>query len=375
MTHICFSYLDLPTDEHISAMISQTQQTNLSFCAFKFQKNAFSMKSHFCTYSTFEVDECTESTFFSHSIDSNSRATFLQSPYPEHFPEWILANIKNFNIAYAGYGIPMSNYYDGHFRTPIIQNAKYLLASSKYELDGYLKNTSKKTQIILTGNPLLYEIRRVNENLSGLNVSNPVVLWAPHWSTEWLGGAKGFSRWNETFDVVYEFAKSNPDIRVVFRPHPILREAIWSGSRYTRSTSNREALKTRKSIFGRSINQNLRRFLELENVEFSTSNMADDVTRSSHLITEGVSIIAYWAATGKPILVLRGLDSPKFNYEGEKLISHMQISESSSETSIWLLKNVLMKTSEINMNLKTVSEEIHPTFNQSPISIFQENII
>jgi hypothetical protein len=315
------------------------------------------------------------SSIIKHYDKSNSRAMFLQSPYIEHYPEWFLSLATEVKFAYAGYGISLSNYIEGQFNSPLIHLCRYLLAASPYEVMGYQKYLDPQTFVFLTGNPLMFELRKILSDSTATQGSfRSQLLWAPHWSKDWLNGKHGFAQWKKTVGAVLEFANLNPLIAVVVRPHPILREAITASQLENRLLKNREAL---KSIDLESDVHELDDFvklIKLPNVILSTNTLVEDVLRSSHLITDGVSIIGYWATTGKPMLIVESEEGSPFNEDGKLIIAISDHAESSEEITNWLNKADFTSRTPINIDLQELSRNIHPTFSKSPMQIFHESI-
>lgn len=315
------------------------------------------------------------SSILRHYRKTKSKAIFLQSPYLEHYPEWFSTLEPDADFAYAGYGISLSNYYEGHFNTLVIQFSKYLLSASPYEFDGYQMNSSKRSTVIFSGNPLMYELRSILKERAIENFPYKTrLLWAPHWSKDWLNGTQGFAQWKKTIGVVLDFARLNPHIEIVVRPHPILRETIMASQFEHRLITNREAI---KSIDLESDLNELSKFVELlnlENVSMSGNSMLEDVLSSSHLITDGVSIIAYWATTGKPMLVIESEDGSPFNEDGREIVAISDGAKTFEEIASWLSSAKWDSVTPINIDLQELSKKLHPTFSKSPLQIFCESI-
>lgn len=151
-----------------------------------------------------------------------------------------------------------------------------------------------------------------------------------------------------------------------------MREAIWSLRQNGREIENREALKVLRYEIFSDISRNLLELLNYENVELSSKTLIVDVIRSTHLITEGVSIIAYWATTGKPILVVRDSNTPQFNDEGRLLVEKLQTGSNVEEISDWVSKVVFQCNPTINEYIVDLFARIHPTFDKSPFDLLLE---
>jgi hypothetical protein len=369
--HICLSYLKIPTVEHNNVLKHQWDLVSGSSCRVDFPSNSFSFGTQQDQNAQAGIVYTDLEVLIKHYKNSRSSSVFLQSTYSEHYPAWFLEASDECNFAFAGYGISLSNYVDGQFRTPLIQSSKYLLASSNYDIKGYKENLSTNSQIVLTGNPLMYEIRK------SLDIQNtadrPVglrLLWAPHWSKFWLEGRKGFARWQITLEPILEFARNHPDIEVVVRPHPILEEALISQLKQTSKEVNRESQVSIDVEFDSLYLLQFQNLLSLKNVSLSHSSLKEDVLNSSHLVTDGVSIIAYWATTGKPILIVNDSESPLFNEDGIRLMKEIEVASNPQEILTWLKLVAFKANNRIQNSLVDLSKSLHPTFKESPAAIF-----
>jgi hypothetical protein len=295
---------------------------------------------------------------------------FLQSPYEEHYPDWFENIHAEINFAYSGYSINLADYYPGTYGSSIVRNSQFLLAGSQDELNGYKTVARADAIVLLTGNPLLFQLRKMIAE----NKDHPKkllrILWAPHWTNSWQNSTGGFARWGIALEAIHKFARQNLDIEIVFRPHPLLRAAIDAELSKGKILKNRESIKSRESDEFRAFVPELKEFLRLKNVEVSKDTMLQDVYQSDLLVTEGLSIIAYWAATGKPILVLRDEKSPKFNSEGEELLATMDQTNVAKEILSWL--NLQSSSRKINKARSELSNLIHPTFDKSPLELIHQ---
>jgi hypothetical protein len=373
--HVCFVFLNSQTYLHQVALKNQWEETGATACRIDFPKNTFSLES--TTYidsSSSEIYTDKKSLEF-HVESSRSRAIFIQSPYTEHYPDWFLEFGIDNNLAYAGYGISLSDYTEGQFNTPLIKSSRYLLASGEYEMNGFKEITQSNSQIIFTGNPKMYQIRQSLKNPDKLNcLFIPRLLWAPHWSKFWLEGKRGFARWQMTVKPILEFARNNDNVQIIVRPHPILREAFLAYTTFGQKDLNRESTNSLDAEVDSEYLEDFKHLLSLNNVQLSGSSLAEDVLSSSHLLTEGVSIIAYWATTGKPILVITDDESPQFNSDGKRLLDQIEKAKNEFEISNWLANQNFVSESEKSNSLIDVSYQLHPTFRESPAQMFRRHL-
>jgi hypothetical protein len=302
-----------------------------------------------------------------HLAMRNSCFIFLQTPYMEHYPNWLLSFHRKF--AYAGYGLPMTDWEEGHFGQEFVKKSTLLIAGSSYEFQGYKEIINSEADVVFSGNPMMWKLR---QELTKQNVDfdqGLQLLWAPHWSPSWFNSNRGFSRWKECLHPILEFSRTNPNVKVLIRPHPILSLALESQKARNASLLDHEVFSVQSEEY---FEENLRFYnelLRLKNVSVSQNNLISDVLNSDFLLTEGLSIIGYWASTGKPIAVYRDQDSPTFSGIGESLLKEVEVLNSSDSVVNWLSSLNAQKSKLKNERLMELSEVLFPTFEESPLFI------
>ena len=296
---------------------------------------------------------------------------FLSTPYLEHQPSWLVRG--NYKLAYAGYGLTLSNWDFGHFSSGLTEKCEILLAGSEYEFLGYHKASRVPQKILLAGNPLMWQIRNQIKKKSIQKFRVRQILWAPHWTSRWMDSDHGYSRWGEKAPVILEFAKRHPEIHFVFRPHPILRAGIFGTDNKSDKIYQREIKKSFNVEKDKLEIAILNEFVKLPNVTLSTGTMSEDILQSDALLTSGVSIIGYWAATGKPMCIYRDINSPRFGVNGEKLILSSETVSTTTELLSWMQKTINLGEIKINHSLVKSCEEIFPTFIKSPMQLILES--
>ena len=111
------------------------------------------------------------------------------------------------------------------------------------------------------------------------------------------------------------------------------------------------------------------KLLSLSNVRLSRDSLPNDILSSDALLTEGVSIIGYWASTGKPMAVYRDENSPEFGANGKLLLEQVTKVANPSEILVWLNDITKVESNELNEKLMELAQRIFPTFEHSPIQI------
>ena len=361
--HVCLARLNISTCEQIEIIGSHLSDIGVDYCFLGFEANSFSMNTVDFNHHNDSIicnnREDLERTYLSH----HSKMLLFQSPYPEHYPDWIMECNDKVDFAFAGYALPLIDWIYGHFQTPIILRAKYLIAASDYEYSGYTKYGQSEAEVHLVGNSIMFELRKIlSKSVYIPPIVNKVTLWAPHWSTSWIENTKGFNRFEEFLPVILEFFEENIDQKLIFRPHPILREALLA---LPDESVSREAQTVQSVSMNNDRDKLLQKLFSLENVQLSNSSLLQDLSSADQLVTDGVSLISYWATTGKPICLIRDQDTPELNLSGKYLIKEMDTASSFEELRKWLSHSVSVKKS-VNRR----SRRVHPTFSRAPIEEF-----
>lgn len=147
------------------------------------------------------------------------------------------------------------------------------------------------------------------------------------------------------------------------RPHPILALALANAEG---AKSHREAKTVIDAERDFEALGNWLGLLRLPNVRLSTSSLLSDVLRHDALLTDGVSIIGYFADTGKPLAVFRDARSPEFNQVGEGLVSTADVVADGSEVASWL-DDLVSRPMTIDTRRIATMRQLFPTPAQSPV--------
>lgn len=365
-TKVVFAALWSPTIEHTNMMAHQLMQAGTETAALDFGATSFSLGECKLGHGI-ELIECSQPEALRDALAAhNNPVVLFQSPYPEHYPPWLIDAVPVMRTAYAGYGLPLSRWYAGHFQTSIVTSSNFLMAGSNYENSGYQREVPSAVTL-LSGNPLLFEIRQSmarNQSLPG--DETPRLLWAPHWTrAQPNDDTFGFATWSKSVFEMLAWAESS-GLPLTVRPHPILQQALENlvnGS----LTVHREALKAAGPEDAEAIAA-FKALLHLENVCLSNNGMLEDVLRHDGLITDGVSIIGYWCATGKPILITRNASYSAFNADGEALAETCDVSIGEPMLRSWLERWGSTSEDSTKSKLRDLrSRQVHPTFRNSPM--------
>lgn len=157
--------------------------------------------------------------------------------------------------------------------------------------------------VVDTGSPK-YEYLRDEITLYENNkCEKPIIIWSPHHSfgTNWLS----FATFNKTYKYILDLVRNHPEVHFVFRPHPAFINACKS----SKLLSERE----------------LAIFFDIWHSLPNTSESYDDdyaklFAQSSALITDGISFLASYQITGKPLFWLVNPNHVPFSDLGKEMI-------------------------------------------------------
>gem|GEM_PF-2223809 len=222
-------------------------------------------------------------------------AIWFARPYPRALAQEWQKIQRQIPVVYSGYGLPISRW-DESAPLPFLQEVCNLIILRSSSEEERIRDLGLSHKAIAAGDPLLHDVitaRRFWQESSGYRS----LLWAPHWSKK-ISGARGFYNWRWTVGPLLRHMRKNPNLKLVVRAHPFL---FRPGSEFSR-------------------HRNVRKLFSLPNVSNSDSSLIRDIERADALITDGVSIIGYFAATGKPLVITNHLlFRPPFSFEGKKL--------------------------------------------------------
>jgi hypothetical protein len=201
------------------------------------------------------------------------------------------------NVLYYNYGVLLWNDYISRNGIEFFEQFKLILTSFEDEATMFQNAGITKDKIYNIGNAFIDEIEKQRDKKKQLfPVTQNRIIWAPHWSMEW--GSLHISS-----KILLEYFQSNRLMNLTIRPHPLL-------TALTNRTSlevNREIVPDLQGV------KYLTNLLKLPNVNISQNPLLSDIEQHSALITDGISIVVYWAMTKKPQLFIHDASSPSLS--------------------------------------------------------------
>lgn len=170
------------------------------------------------------------------------------------------------------------------------QLASLVFTQDQATVDAYATTSRGNAYVHLTGTPKLDSlVRQVQDGVGRWPLENPGnlrIVWAPHhsFSDSWLN----FGMFPEVFEDFLTFAKDNPSVDIVMRPHPIM-----FGTLVSQGLIAEERLDAWKVEWKALPNTWIDDAGEIPNL-FAASDL---------LVTDGISFLGeYPLATGKPAI-------------------------------------------------------------------------
>jgi hypothetical protein len=260
--------------------------------------------------------------------DLRPAAVFLPTQYVGQRHQSLSPARLGLPVHYVNYGIniepavcdPAVSKSDVRFELPFFRECDAIYAENDYCADQYAQAGVKRSRIIKTGHPSLD-----HWNVDRGRADIPTVLWCPWWSTRWDGRDKnivGYSTFLPSYQTVLEEAARRPYMRFIIRAHPLLWNELRSEGLWTKQEEMR--------FFTSAA--------ELENVTVDGNaaatgsypvytNHLEQFEQAWAMVTDGVSFLAEFGYTGKPLLLTQAKGNPGWNPVGQAICDVVQRSE------------------------------------------------
>ena len=226
---------------------------------------------------------------------------FRQSPYDGSVPSALwTSHSAAYRICYVPYGLETVQTPSSTVNTGFFHSAWRVFACSEKQADYFRRESLLEgMNVRVTGNPRLDEIASRSREQQG-RAENYTVLWAPHHSVgeQWLS----FGTFPESCWKILEFARSYSNLNFVLRGHHILYKTLLNMGAMTAEEVSR--FRDEWSSLGNT------------SVEEGACYV-DAFTKSDVLLSDGVSFIAEYQVTGKPVVFIEREGHVDFNVLGK----------------------------------------------------------
>lgn len=258
-------------------------------------------------------------------------AVFLPSPYDGIRHESLYPPTLGLPVHYVNYMFNICPSEFGQmYELPFFRECRALYAESEYTAEQFVRFGVDPSRIVKTGPPILdhWDIERPRGKV-------PTVLWCPWWSTRWSReNVVGYSTFIHTYrDFLGEVAK-RPHMRFIFRPHPSLwgelrKEALWTEQEERDFHARAGELENFAVIGG--VGPTKRYAFYPDHLEQFEQAWA--------MVTDGVSFLAEFGYTGKPLLLTQAPGNAGWNPVGQAIAEVVERSEGVQRLS-WFLDRV-----------------------------------
>ncbi|MGU3403373.1 CDP-glycerol glycerophosphotransferase family protein [Methylobacterium brachiatum] len=245
---------------------------------------------------------------------------FRQTPWEGSFPSPLKTGAlieRGIKLLYVPYNMHIVDHPDVTINQEYILNTSLYFCFCQQHYDDYKeKSLANGRNAVLTGSPKLDRIVTENDirNESIMADRTYCVMWAPHHSVD--ANHLGFGSFPRDFSRILDFAATNPAIKFLFRPHPLL-EAVLSSSF--------------PEIF-RNYGVFLEKWNSLKNAETDrNADCAPGFRESDCLITDGISFLVEYQIAGKPLIFIDNAPDMKLTSVGSRAKAHASIVHSMSE--------------------------------------------
>jgi hypothetical protein len=246
-------------------------------------------------------------------------AVFMPSPYDGQRHESMSIDNLGLPIHYVNYGFNVSRPQRGiEFDEPFFTKCAAIYTENDYCTGNFALAGVDPARLIPSGPPGLdhWDVDHGRADV-------PTVIWAPHWSVRFHGfdgWTAGYATFISSYAAVLEEVERRPHVRWLFRPHPLLwgelrSEGLWTEEEEARFHS---------------------RVADLPNMTLVGGSRWDQFEQAWAMVTDGISFLAEFACTGKPLLLMEPPDSPGWNVVGEAIADAVDRSDGASGLSEFL---------------------------------------
>jgi len=281
---------------------------------------------------------------FSRYLARRFRYVWFQEPYRELWDSFWSSLITGNHVIFSGYGLIMTDTDKFHYGLDFYKSCSTIMTQNMEAHSKFISMGISENRLLITGDPLKYELEKTFvQNNSDEKYD---LVWMPHWTFKWMDGRKGFARWPEMYEAILSFARLNPQFKILIRAHPLMGNQDESAVDLTWDNVKFE-------------------FESQPNITFSQESMVDDIVSSKFLITDGVTPIAYFGITGKPVCYFKGGgDFGPFDKNGLNIVKDTYVASNSEELHLWI--NEIRFRNPIDKKLVQTINAIFPNFSDSP---------
>jgi hypothetical protein len=233
-------------------------------------------------------------------------AVFLPSPYPGHRHESLAPAALKAPVHYVPYAFHIWADDESAYRPPFYAECAAVYVENEYTRNRYMAAGVDAARLVSTGSPALDAWDKPQTRSE-----KPTILWCPWWSAREDGA---YSTFTDAYALVIAEAERRPSMRFVIRPHPLLwgqlrKERLWSDDDERRFFEHVASLPN-VAVYG-GVGPGVRYPFYPGHVRQFEAAWA--------MVTDGISFLAEFAYTGKPLLLTQAQGNAGWNEVGQRI--------------------------------------------------------
>jgi len=172
---------------------------------------------------------------------------------------------------------------------------------SRGQLQAFVDSGLDPRVAVLTGHPGLdrWDVPRAP-------AAEPTVMWCPWHVDRWADGRRGYCTLVQARADMVAAMGARPEIRFIVRPHPLAFEDLLALGSWTLADE-------------RAFRDELAALPNVELVDANVTSPEDQIASSWAMVTDGLSFLAEYAYTGKPLLLTEAPGHPGWTPDGQSL--------------------------------------------------------
>lgn len=189
---------------------------------------------------------------------------------------------------------------------------KIFCSTEEYLINSSIKSPVGSSNVVLVGSARMDSLINYKPSINDYNwiyKNKKRIIWSPHHSLSRPGIDENlsYSTFDENYNFFYEYAKNNPDIEWVLRPHPLLKEVL---------NNINTKMKLKGLIDSDFVDEYFFKWEKLPNAKVHEElDYIDLFATADAMITDCVSFKAEYLYANKPGLILK---KPNIEYAGYK---------------------------------------------------------
>jgi hypothetical protein len=251
-----------------------------------------------------------------------ARAVFLQTPYTQQRHSSLDWRVIGAPVHYVDYGfhVDPEEVSGWRFSDEFFLNCAAIYVANEYEGAKFLDGGVDPRVIVRSGPPALDHW----DQFTG-RAEVPTVMWCPWWSMRSkVPGKVGYSTFMTSYEAVLAEARARSNVRFIIRPHPLMFGQLIAEGQWAENDQHR---------FESMVAQ-------LANVTLIPTDKASSHTPQFEeawaMVTDGVSFLAEFAYTGKPLLLTEAPNNQGWNPVGQAIRRVVDVSQGVSELGPFL---------------------------------------